>query len=63
MLMLNKKELNNMKSELDTMMTRDGDVLIDFEIRTKDRAKYKKACKMVQNYVTNFALLKNLQQE
>ena len=59
MLMLNKnKELNNMKSELDTMMTRDGDVLADFEIRTKDRAKYKKACSMVQNYVTNFALTK-----
>ena len=57
--MLNKnKELNNMKSELDTMMTRDGDVLADFEIRTKDRAKYKKACSMVQNYVTNFALTK-----
>jgi hypothetical protein len=47
-----------MKSELDTMMTRDGDVLADFEIRTKDRAKYKKACSMVQNYVTNFALTK-----
>ena len=48
-----------MKSELDTMMTRDGDVLVDFEIRTKDRSKYKKACSMVQNYVTNFALTKN----
>jgi len=57
-MLIKNKELNNMKSELDTMMTRDGDVLADFEIRTKDRAKYKKACSMVQNYVTNFALTK-----
>ena len=45
-------------SQLNNMMTKDGDILSDFEIRTKDRAKYKKACKMVQNYVTNFALTK-----
>jgi hypothetical protein len=57
--MLNKiKELNNMKSELDTMMTRQDDILVDFEIRTKNTVKYKKACKIVQNYVTNFALTK-----
>ena len=51
------------KSELNDMMTREGDRLIDFEIRTKDTAKYKKACNMIKNYVANFVLTKDFDQE
>ena len=47
-------------SELNDMMTREGDILIDFEIRTKDTAKYKKACNMIKNYVANFVLTKGM---
>ena len=55
--MLNKiKELNNMKSELNTIMTRQDDILVDFEIRTKNTVKYKKACSMVQTFVVNHIL-------
>tara|TARA_R110000751_G_scaffold276121_1_gene377031 strand:+ start:102 stop:470 length:369 start_codon:yes stop_codon:yes gene_type:complete len=56
--MLNKKGENNMTSELNDVMTKEGDRLIDFEIRTKDKAKYKKACNMIKNYVANFVLTK-----
>lgn len=50
-------------SELNNMMTREGDILINFEIRTKDTTKYKKACNMIKNYVANFVLTKGFDQE
>lgn len=50
-------------SELNDLMIREGDILIDFEIRTKDTAKYKKACNMIANYVANFVLTKDFDQE
>ncbi len=51
-----------MNSELDRIIN-NGDILADFEIRTRDAVKYKKACKIVQNYVTNFALTKESSNE
>ena len=47
------------KSELNDMMTREGDRLIDFEIRTRDSAKFTKACKIVKLWVSNFVLTNN----